>query len=743
MTKLNSAIEAARRGFRVFPLVPDTKTPSLVSWPVKATTDEATIREWWSGNCTVTTSKGNQLTLSPDCNIGICPGLDWIIIDVDTKNDSRGMRTFRELVDSGALPRTLMVQTPSGGIHLYYKNTKKLPIKSIANWNPDNIEGFKSGIDIRGHVGQGVAPGSSIGKNFYKILLDLPPIDLPDTTFQKLPLKNGQKVSAVESLIDEAAEPSPYSTLPDKIVLGERDDVLYRYSCSWRVRGYPIDHAKALMRDLHSRCEQSAEDPFTLEQALEKLERAYTERSPQRSPEWSSFLTPQNEVIEVPKQDLNDLQSFLDNFIFISDGSMVANLNCHPHRSRLSLQDFKNDNKNKVRFEFGPRGGSTKIYLANEWLEHPHRQTCRQSGYKPNDGRFFEEYGAQIYNIYSGSDHILPDKVDEVKIQPVLDHLRYLFPDSHDFNLFISWMAVTVQIPEERCTWAPLLVSDEGTGKGWIYHLMRECVGPHNATSITTKDLEGQFNDFLYQTTLVLLDDIIVRHHEIINTLKPMINAESYNINRKYGGKSYEKIYPNFILFSNYIDAMKLRADDRRYWVYYVMAKPRRPQYYTNLFKWLDTDGPAHFEKYLRNFDISQFDHKAPPPTTVAKHRMIAASRSQIDAYLEDGIKDKYDIFEFDIVSTNLVSNYIKNQLQKPFLSDSDIRQISRFLTNLGSALPNERPYMQIGDKRTQVRVKCVRNFDHWVKATPSDIEEEYLKAHSVAYSSPSSGLVQ
>ena len=153
-TKLDFALYLASIGYRVFPCVPNEKSPSITGWQTKATRDPEQIKKWWSGRCQVITSRGNTLILSADCNIGISPGLDYIILDVDVKNDNPGLESLQKLIDEGLPHPGFAVRTPSGGIHLYYENTDKRPIKSVTHWRP--------GIDIRAHGGLSVGPGSTI-----------------------------------------------------------------------------------------------------------------------------------------------------------------------------------------------------------------------------------------------------------------------------------------------------------------------------------------------------------------------------------------------------------------------------------------------------------------------------------------------------------------------------------------------------------------------------------------------------
>ena len=57
MSRLDFALDAARRGLRAYPLAANSDEPAFPEADTAATTDESQIREWW--------------TLWPDANIGI------------------------------------------------------------------------------------------------------------------------------------------------------------------------------------------------------------------------------------------------------------------------------------------------------------------------------------------------------------------------------------------------------------------------------------------------------------------------------------------------------------------------------------------------------------------------------------------------------------------------------------------------------------------------------------------------
>lgn len=137
----------------VFPIKPNGKEPAIKDWQQLATRDSAQIRRWWTDN--------------PDYNIGVSTtGL--CVVDRDTKHN--GPENWRALVDERAmfgeeLPKTLEIETWSGGGHGYYLAPEGVEVRS-------SVGKIAEGVDIRGKGGYVVGPGSTIDGKRYKIIGD-------------------------------------------------------------------------------------------------------------------------------------------------------------------------------------------------------------------------------------------------------------------------------------------------------------------------------------------------------------------------------------------------------------------------------------------------------------------------------------------------------------------------------------------------------------------------------------------
>jgi hypothetical protein len=172
---LRSALAAAERGWHVFPCVADGKRPALRgNWQDIATTSPERIRDWWS---------------RAPFNIGIsCGPSRLVVIDLDMPRlgladgdaddgtlfplsgaDMLSMlaRQRRQRYPTG----TYVVDTPSGGCHLYFTAPAARVKNSAGSLGPL--------IDVRADGGYVIGAGSRIGGASYAARSAVPPAPLP------------------------------------------------------------------------------------------------------------------------------------------------------------------------------------------------------------------------------------------------------------------------------------------------------------------------------------------------------------------------------------------------------------------------------------------------------------------------------------------------------------------------------------------------------------------------------------
>ena len=130
---------AAEWGWPVFPCRPD-KRPYTTHGFKDASRDPEQIKEWWSR--------------WPDALVGLPTGAtsNTLVVDVDMKNGVDGKASLAALQNKyGALPKTRISRTRSGGFHLFFKH-----VDGVKN----SAGKLGLGLDIRTTGGYVILPGS-------------------------------------------------------------------------------------------------------------------------------------------------------------------------------------------------------------------------------------------------------------------------------------------------------------------------------------------------------------------------------------------------------------------------------------------------------------------------------------------------------------------------------------------------------------------------------------------------------
>jgi putative DNA primase/helicase len=214
---LTEALKCAGVGWRVLPV--KGKVPLVKNWPTLATTEEDTIRQWW--------------TQFPAANIGLATGKesDLFVLDVDpAKGGDESLRTLE--AQHGALPQTIEVLTGGGGRHCYFTHSN-LPIGNSAS-------ALGPGLDIRTDGGQVVAPPSlhPVTGRAYEWDAAHHPADVPLAAVPAWLLAH----------LTAATAPGALFVAPEKICDGARNTTLYKTGRSLKAKGLSREAMAAALR---------------------------------------------------------------------------------------------------------------------------------------------------------------------------------------------------------------------------------------------------------------------------------------------------------------------------------------------------------------------------------------------------------------------------------------------------------------------------------------------------------------
>jgi len=231
---LKAALDYAKLGWKVIPLhgVSENghclcregctgkitgKKPHIKEWGEKATTDETTIRAWWSK--------------WKDANVGIVTGGPLLVVDVDPRNG--GNETLTAIEKEHGQLATAQILTGGGGAHYYFLKDKDKKIKGGTG-----LLGL--GIDIKSEGGFVVAPPSrhSSGE-IYKWVTEHPHL-------RALPAWLLEEINKKHTKTPEV--------LPDRIPAGERHDVLLSYAGRLRQAGLTYEEISQKLNEANTRC---------------------------------------------------------------------------------------------------------------------------------------------------------------------------------------------------------------------------------------------------------------------------------------------------------------------------------------------------------------------------------------------------------------------------------------------------------------------------------------------------------
>jgi putative DNA primase/helicase len=243
---LRMALELAREGFFVLPLVPGDKKPLTEHGYQDATTDELTVRRWWKR--------------WPDANIGIALGEKYGLLVMDQDGPSGRDELARLEREYGSIPETL--EATSGRQHrrhLYFR----YPTDGTKISRRVKVNGAALDILVDGYV---VAPPSihPKTKRRYRWTREVGPQPFPEM-FRKLcaPVAPDQR---------RPAAPAIGEVIPE----GRRDDTLTSLAGTMRRRGMdPESILVALLKENEQRCR-----PPLSESQVKKIARSISKKPP-------------------------------------------------------------------------------------------------------------------------------------------------------------------------------------------------------------------------------------------------------------------------------------------------------------------------------------------------------------------------------------------------------------------------------------------------------------------------------
>ena len=298
---------------------------------------------------------------------------------------------------------------------------------------------------------------------------------------------------------------------------------------------------------------------------------------------------------------------------------------------------------------------------ASQYLIHDANiPVVEQLRYAPDQTkRVFLHDGIPYINTYRAS----YTKADRGQLQEAAErierHAKLVF--GRWWRMVVSFSAFMVQCPGKKIRWLIFVQSAPGAGKGTWAVINEYALGPSNVQRVAADNLlENTFNGWATGAQLGIADEVRMigtNRHRVGDRMKPLISDDVIAIRNMYEPVQTVPNIMNWIMFSNFHDALALSPDDRRYCVLFSPLQTREQvvalgAYYRELHQALPRIAGgvrAFFEEWKICPEFSADGHA---PRTEFMEQMITLTTSPLHRAVQEVVAD----CPHSLVSRDLVS---------------------------------------------------------------------------------------
>ena len=213
------------------------------------------------------------------------------------------------------------------------------------------------------------------------------------------------------------------------------------------------------------------------------------------------------------------------------------------------------------------------------------------------DDAFVKEDGIRYVNTYTKTHPTPSENQEDIDMvgEKLRDHIAKLIVEPEYQKVLLDFLAYNVQSPGSKIRWAVLIQGGEGCGKGLLAKVMRTVMGEKHVMSVDPEVLSSPYNDWAYGHALTVLNEIHSKgmsRYAVENKLKEPIADDKVSLNEKFKGHRQINNRTNYIMFTNFHDALAISANSRRYFVLHSPLQRKK-----DILKLTRT---GHFERMLK-----------------------------------------------------------------------------------------------------------------------------------------------
>uniref|UniRef100_UPI0018DC5629 primase-helicase family protein n=2 Tax=Cupriavidus taiwanensis TaxID=164546 RepID=UPI0018DC5629 len=124
---------------------------------------------------------------------------------------------------------------------------------------------------------------------------------------------------------------------------------------------------------------------------------------------------------------------------------------------------------------------------------------------------------------------------EDADVSPLFhEFFERLFPDENERKIVLQYISHMFQHPDERPSWHLMLLSQPGTGKGYLVQKILHPILNHTSVLYKFEQVMGRFSSVITENLLILLDDCKSKSDATQTQLKSLLSEERTYVERKF-----------------------------------------------------------------------------------------------------------------------------------------------------------------------------------------------------------------